>query len=411
MAQPMSIGDILMLSQQAWKIGRAFTKGRNSAPAEFAEVEREANGLSEALKLTAESLHDSNTLQKAEPETRVAVNTILESAGKTLGDLESFVERYQVIRKKQTQGGFVVERSWSDVFLANYKTIKWTTEGGDIKELRDMLQMHANTINLTMQALQTRSLERLEKTVIPMAENISSIHSRVNGDLGAKIDDLHEIIMEIANSTPSLVARDRRYSIGRANRESDGSFFTLEHPEDEPGPSPAAAEPPPRRSSVVPIRQRDREPHDSVQSTPALLSSRSYKDESSYSSGSIAAAPSDRGSARMDWEFETGSPPKSIPISSSPSTIRSTLTASTPGSFRRESNLPRRESTTLPNLVHQPIDEEDTTAGSARNSGSHYSKHASYDGSSSPTLAFIDSYRQSTGQHVLPPPAISSSPT
>lgn len=114
--QPLSIGDILMLSQQAWRIGRAFTQGKKSAPSEFAEVEREANGLSESLKLVAETLHsDGSILAQAETETRGAVNLILESAQKTLSDLESFVERYQVIKKKETNGGFVVERSWSEV--------------------------------------------------------------------------------------------------------------------------------------------------------------------------------------------------------------------------------------------------------------------------------------------------------
>ncbi|KAK0934037.1 hypothetical protein LTS01_026173, partial [Friedmanniomyces endolithicus] len=58
-----------------------------------------------------------------------------------------------------------------------------------------MLQMHVNSINLVMQALQSRSLARLERTVMPMAENIADIHDRVNGDLGNKIDDLHRIIM------------------------------------------------------------------------------------------------------------------------------------------------------------------------------------------------------------------------
>jgi hypothetical protein len=55
MAMTPSIGDILMLSQTAWRIGRAFTQGKKSAPAEFAEVEREADGLSEALQLVSVS--------------------------------------------------------------------------------------------------------------------------------------------------------------------------------------------------------------------------------------------------------------------------------------------------------------------------------------------------------------------
>ncbi|TKA68549.1 hypothetical protein B0A55_08978 [Friedmanniomyces simplex] len=176
--QPLSVGDILMLSQTAWKIGRAFTKGKTSAPSEFAEVEHEANGLSEALKLVAETLHtDGGILSQADGDTKNAVNTILESARRPLSDLESFVDRYQVIRKERTNGGgFVVERSWSEVVLANYRTFKWTTEGGDITELRNMLGTPTNTINLVMQALQSRSLARLEKTVMPMAENIVDIH-------------------------------------------------------------------------------------------------------------------------------------------------------------------------------------------------------------------------------------------
>ncbi|KAK0779442.1 hypothetical protein LTR75_015343 [Friedmanniomyces endolithicus] len=191
--QPLSVGDILMLSQTAWKIGRAFTKGKTSAPSEFAEVEHEANGLSEALKLVAETLHtDGGILSQADGDTKNAVNTILESARRPLSDLESFVDRYQVIRKERTNGGgFVVERSWSEVVLANYRTFKWTTEGGDITELRNMLGTPTNTINLVMQALQSRSLARLEKTVMPMAENIVDIHELVHGDLGSKIDDLH----------------------------------------------------------------------------------------------------------------------------------------------------------------------------------------------------------------------------
>ncbi|ORX92296.1 hypothetical protein BCR34DRAFT_608854 [Clohesyomyces aquaticus] len=71
-----SIGDILMLSQLAWKIGRAFTAGRRGAPAEFLEVEAEINGLAKALKLLAETLFadaDDSLLAKADPDTQAGV--------------------------------------------------------------------------------------------------------------------------------------------------------------------------------------------------------------------------------------------------------------------------------------------------------------------------------------------------
>lgn len=132
--QPLSVGDVMMLSQTAWKIGRAFTQGAKSAPAEFAEVEREANGLSDALRMVADTLvEDGSVLSQAELGTKAAVNSILESARKTLSDLDSFVDRYRVLsRKKTTNGGFVVERTFADAVVASYKTIRWTTEGDNI---------------------------------------------------------------------------------------------------------------------------------------------------------------------------------------------------------------------------------------------------------------------------------------
>ena len=146
-----------MLSQLAWKVGRAFTAGRNGAPAEFLEVETEINGLAKALKLLAETLFvdaDDSVLQKADKETQDGVATILTSCQRTVKDLDSLIDQYQVIKKHRNVGGFAIERSWSDLVLSSYKTMMWTTEGGNIQNLRNMLQMHSSTITLTMQALQ-----------------------------------------------------------------------------------------------------------------------------------------------------------------------------------------------------------------------------------------------------------------
>jgi hypothetical protein len=402
--QPLSVGDILMLSQQAWKIGRAFRKGQYSAPEEFAEVEREANGLSDALKLTAEALHaDGSILSRAEPETRSAVNAILESAARTLGDLESFVEQYSVIKKRETKGGFVLEKTWSEVIIANWKTFKWTTEGGSITELRNILQMHTNTINLTMQALQSRSLARLEKTVIPMAENIQLIHERVNGDLGDKIDDLHRIIMSIANSTPSLVARDRSLEDRtRDVRRISGSTVSTLEKTDTAGSSRMLEPPPPCSASFQSAYQPNASPQDSAQSTPVTVSLRPKKHDSHQAS--------------MDWEFETGSPPKlrgSIGgvFHESPNyTGRSHLSLSTPTSSRRNSSLPRRESTTLPSLFH-PIDEGDVVADGSYYDASESQRQQSHDANISPvSRAQGHVWESSSGKTVLPPPAMPPSP-
>ncbi|KAK0841367.1 hypothetical protein LTS02_016865 [Friedmanniomyces endolithicus] len=399
--QPLSVGDILMLSQTAWKIGRAFRQGQTNAATEFSEVEREADGLSEALKLVAEALHtDGGMLSRADEDTKSAVNSILESAHTTLSDLESFVERYQVIKKKNTRGGVVVERSWNEVVVANYRTFKWTTEGGSIVELRNMLQMHSNSINLVMQALQSRSLARLEKTVTPMAENIADIHERVNGDLGAKIDDLHRIIMAVASSTPSLQARDR--AIENCVPSRNNSVNTVATSEAASGTGTRALEPPPLWVNPygLPVRQpvRRGSTQSSESSKSTVLAVRSAREDSAY--WSMGPLPFERESRRADWNFESGSPPENrrsigdgFPVPSSPQSL----------SGRPTSNVARRESSTLPNLLNALCD-SDAVAGSSERS---------FHTDESPTVRTPDtssskasSSRNPHNASILPPPAL-----
>jgi hypothetical protein len=152
-----SIGDILTLSQVAWKIGRAFTADRKNAPIEFQEVETKVSALAAALKQLAEALHaeaEHSLIQAADEEIRNGIELILKSCKRTINDLDSLVDHSQVIRKHRTVGGFAIERSWSDLVLKEYNSMIWTTEGGDLQSLQDLLQMHTNSISLLAQALQ-----------------------------------------------------------------------------------------------------------------------------------------------------------------------------------------------------------------------------------------------------------------
>jgi hypothetical protein len=262
-----------------------------------------------------------------------------------------------------------------------------------------MLQMHTNTINLTIQALQSRSLARLEKTVIPMAENIQTIHERVNGDLGDKIDDLHRIIMSIANSTPSLIARDRSIEDPHSNvrRISSGTVSTLE----DLGISNSSRSVeviPPRISSYRSAHQPEASPRDSFLATPVLRQSQQRKQSESWLSSS------------MDRDFEDGSPPKlrgAGVLDDSPNFIAAPYLVSNPRSPpRRESNVPRRESTTVPGF--SAIREDDTIAGSSRYGNNRYK---SQDGGFSPVSeAGTESSDRWSADQVLPPPAIPPSP-
>jgi hypothetical protein len=149
-------GDILILSQVAWKIGRSFSAGQKNAPLEFKEVETEIGGLARALKQLANALHaeaDGNLIREAADHVQHGIQVILESCRRTVSDLDSLVDHNQVIKKHRTVGGFAIERTWSDLVLSDYATMIWTTEGGDLHSLRDLLRMHTTFITLLVQAL------------------------------------------------------------------------------------------------------------------------------------------------------------------------------------------------------------------------------------------------------------------
>jgi hypothetical protein len=158
MAGLPSVGDILMLSQLAWRIGRTFTAGKQDAPDEFHEVELEVNSLSKSLKLLAEALFanpEDNILARANDTTKMGMDKLLNSCRQTLQDLDSLVNEYQVTIKTNTASGFIVERLWSPMVLSNYQSMMWTPDGANITTLRDILRMHRNSLNMTIQALKT----------------------------------------------------------------------------------------------------------------------------------------------------------------------------------------------------------------------------------------------------------------
>ncbi|KAK7531422.1 uncharacterized protein J3D65DRAFT_113785 [Phyllosticta citribraziliensis] len=220
MAGLPSIGDILMLSQSAWKTGRAFSSNRRNVPSEFLNIEAEASGLSKTLKLLAETLfsddnygsHDDDSgsllISRASTETRRGVDLIISSCSQTLRELDDLVEEYQLTRRNRTSGGWSVERSWSELVLENYKKMSWTTGGGSIEVLQSLLNMHKSCISLTINALQSRSLARLEQAVMSMAQKVDSVHSdKSDDDLSVRIQRVNSTIVALANDSPSLAAQ------------------------------------------------------------------------------------------------------------------------------------------------------------------------------------------------------------
>ncbi|KAF2638918.1 hypothetical protein P280DRAFT_430454 [Massarina eburnea CBS 473.64] len=224
----LSIGDILMLSQTAWKIGRTFTAGRKNAPPEFLEVEAEINGLAKSLKLLAGTMfaEENDLLKKADQDTRDGFHSILRSCQRTIHDLDSLMDQYQVIKKTKTSSGFTVERSWSDLVVAQYQTMMWTTDGSNIKDLRYLLQAHTATTSLLKQAFESNDVSRLENVVSPMADKVDRIHHK-SAIFGQQLDEATRVVKNIVNQSPYMSPLERRPSQLDASPHSQTSRVTF----------------------------------------------------------------------------------------------------------------------------------------------------------------------------------------
>jgi len=166
MASPISVGDALALARLALILGRAFSKGRASAPAEFREVESQLYSLSAALDALTSMIPDAMTKEadlhaqvfQSATETREAdegdndtISPAIQSCQATLKHLESVVSDYAVLRKKRDEKPAVARfKRWNDSLSFTWKSIKWTMEGGDLATLRSHLTVHTNSLNLLL---------------------------------------------------------------------------------------------------------------------------------------------------------------------------------------------------------------------------------------------------------------------
>ena len=121
-----SIGDIMMLSQLAWKSECAFRSARAGAPADFIKVETELGRLTKSITSLAQAVDEDDCLiARADENTKEVLGSTLGFCGQVLDDLESFISQYQEIKRPNGAGWFAGQRTWKQIFVRNYKNVWW----------------------------------------------------------------------------------------------------------------------------------------------------------------------------------------------------------------------------------------------------------------------------------------------
>lgn len=152
MASPLSFGDCFLIAKLCWKLAEAFTSGRNSAPAEFREVENQLYSLSAALDGLQNARGKDVATSKAEKKVDDKWSTadkILLNCRETLEHLEAVVKKYAEVDQARDTSLPRIKR-WGSDLSKNWKKVAWTKEKGDLATLRSQIAVHTNSLSLVL---------------------------------------------------------------------------------------------------------------------------------------------------------------------------------------------------------------------------------------------------------------------
>ena len=150
----IGIGDIVLLSDLAHRLGTTLTSGRKGATAEFQEVQNQLFAIGKALKSASATLETPKSLdgsQRVAPEDEI-MGQMIENCGVTLKHLDGVLEKYPELRADAVQLDEKTHQKWVKDFKDNIKKIKFTTEGTGLDKLRGSLGIHVTALNLAIAA-------------------------------------------------------------------------------------------------------------------------------------------------------------------------------------------------------------------------------------------------------------------
>lgn len=150
----IGIGDIVLLSDLAHRLGTTLTTGRKGATAEFQEIQNQLFAIGKALKSASTTLEIPKSPDGSHgiaPEDEI-MGQMIENCGVTLKHLDRVLKKYPELRADAVQVDEKAHQKWVKDFKDNIKKIKFTTEGTGLDKLRSSLGIHVTALNLAIAA-------------------------------------------------------------------------------------------------------------------------------------------------------------------------------------------------------------------------------------------------------------------
>lgn len=154
MASPISIGDAILLSQLAYRLGHSLFVGRRQASAELREVQNQLYSLSKALDVIghakdANGAHEPSKTQDSQEQHKALV-AVIDGCRQTLTELDIFANKFVHTAPSTIaeNGKDTSIKKLRNGLLANWKKVKWTMDGQKLEDLRRALHMHVAALSL-----------------------------------------------------------------------------------------------------------------------------------------------------------------------------------------------------------------------------------------------------------------------
>jgi hypothetical protein len=160
MALPVSIGDAILLSKLAYRLGHTLFVGRKQAPAGILEVQNQLYSLSNALhSVTRTTILKTPDLLSCQPQSEDteaaddqvhALARVIDNCRRTLNEVTTLTAKYD--SESAGLGLSATEdpasRRWKESLRANWKKLKWTMEGEKLDALKKDLHVHITALAL-----------------------------------------------------------------------------------------------------------------------------------------------------------------------------------------------------------------------------------------------------------------------
>ncbi len=166
MAFSFGIGDAVILSTIALRLGQAFSSGRKSAPSEFREIQDLLYNLSKTLELLSQYAVPRSRTDSENGSEAAAIHArdeqslqdnglaqMMRNCNEVLQHLEKLINKYMELDETRTESELDLRKRWRRDLLQNWKKIRWTTEGGNLEQLKGTLTVHLSGLNMAVTVL------------------------------------------------------------------------------------------------------------------------------------------------------------------------------------------------------------------------------------------------------------------